>query len=54
MEERFKSRNSKSQKQLIVKNPLGIKEDEYDTKVYKGEIQKEARAKDVEEVDEGM
>ena len=54
MEERLKQRNSKSSKQLIVKNPLNIDEDDYDTKVYRGEIQKEARANNVDEVDEGL
>ena len=54
MEERIKKRKTKSEKQVINHNPLGVNDDEYDTKVYKGEIKKERRASEVEEIEEGM
>eukprot|EP00347_Sterkiella_histriomuscorum_P008601 403344469 len=53
MEERFNRRNNKSQRELIVKNPLGIVESDYDTKVYKNTITKQDRADNVSEIDEG-
>ena len=44
MEERIKNRKTKSEKQIITSNPLGFKEDEYITNVYRGEITKDGRA----------
>ncbi|CDW86479.1 UNKNOWN [Stylonychia lemnae] len=52
-EERLRNRNKKSQRELIVKNPLGYKEDDYDTKVYKNQINKNDRTNDISMVDEG-
>ena len=53
MEERIRYRNTKSVRQLIVKNPLGLKEDDYDTKVYKNQINKNDRTNDISFADEG-
>lgn len=53
MEERLKNRNTKSQHQVIVKNPLEIDENDYDTKVYKNTITKNDRMEEVQMVDEG-
>lgn len=53
MEERLRKRNSKSKRELIVKNPLGINESDYDTKVYRNTITKQDRTDDVSSIDEG-
>ena len=52
MEEKIRKRNTKSEKQIIIKNEL--KQDEYDFKVYNSELNKEHKKDEVEEIDEGM